>query len=303
MMSEFMAHWSTRLQFVDVHYHAGPDSYVRRYSAFQTGEKYAQEGGAVVLKNHLGSVSSLATAMQGLGLPVFGSIVLNAPVGGISLTPVKQALSQYQFSAAPRLLVHLPTVVPGPHRSVMTRAFSSDYAQEFAGQPLSITDENGNLLREVYELIEFARQHNIVLSSGHSSKDQTLKLIEAVEKAGGCRLMLNQPANPMTGFSALELKALGSYEWLYVEQCALTVYLRYQSEDDMYTVLSEVNNVVYSSDLGQPNQPDVEEWRADSVDWFKKAGLTEEKIAAITKFNPLRMLDPERSSNSMNERS
>ncbi len=108
--------------------------------------------------------------------------------------------------------------------------------------------------------------------------------------------MLNQPANPVSGFCAQELKALGHYEWLYIEQCALTVYLGYQTEADMFTVLTEVNNVVYSSDLGQPDKSDVEQWLEDSQRWFSLAGLTSDRVKAITLLNPLRMLEPAPSS-------
>ncbi|EGA5088700.1 hypothetical protein H5X89_004318, partial [Salmonella enterica] len=226
---------------------------------------------------------------------VFGSVVLNAAAGGVSLNTVRQALSQYQFEGAPRLLVHLPTVVSTAHKSTLSRSFSNEYARYFAGQPLSVTDEDGKLRSDVEALIHFARHHDIVLSSGHTSKDQTLRLIEAVERVGGVRLMLNQPANPITGFSAADLRALGEYDWLYVEQCALTLYLVYQTPQDMYDVLTQVNNVVYSSDLGQPAQPDIGEWLEDSRRWFQAAGLSAERIDAVTRLNPLRMLDPERS--------
>lgn len=292
MNSSFMNYWLSRLQFLDVHYHSNPDSYKRRYTAYEVGLKYANLNGGVVLKNHLGSVSSLATVMQKLNLPVFGSIVLNKIAGGINVLAVKQALSQYQCFESPRLLVHLPTIVKTPHRSTLHRQFSNNYAKEFAQYPLSITDDNDNILPEVEALIEFAQNHNIVISSGHTTKKQTLKLIEAVEKAGGCRLMLNQPANPISGFSARELKAIGSYDWLYIEQSALTVYLKYQSLEDMNQVLSEVNNVVYSSDLGQLDQPDIEKWLSDSKIWFKNAGLKSSHIDSLIRLNPLKMLSP-----------
>lgn len=292
MTLSFFNYWALRLKFLDVHYHASPDNYKRRYTAYEAGQYYAEVEGGVVLKNHLGSVSMLATVMQDLGLPVFGSIVLNTAAGGLSLTAVKQALSQYQFNAAPRLLVHLPTIVNTVHRSALTRNFANEYAREFSQHPLSITDSNGRIKPEVEALIEFAQSHNIVLSSGHSTKDQTLRLIETVEKAGGCRLMLNQPANPITGFCARELNGLGHYDWLYIEQCALTVYLKYQTEEDMYDVLSTVNNVVYSSDLGQFGQPDIGEWLTDSERWFSKAALTFDKVDAVMRLNPLRLLDP-----------
>ncbi|MFZ5295499.1 DUF6282 family protein [Enterobacter bugandensis] len=292
MTRPFFDYWASRLRFLDVHYHARPDSYQRRYSAMEAGERYAQYQGGVVLKNHLGSVSALASAMQEQGLPVFGSVVLNAAAGGINLNVVRQALSQYQFEGAPRLLVHLPTVVPTAHKSGLSRTFSNEYARHFAGQPLPIADEAGELRSGVKTLIHFARHHDIVISSGHATKDQTLRLIEAVERVGGCRLMLNQPANPMTGFTARELRALGEHEWLFVEQCALTVYLGYQPLDDLCEVLTGVHNLVYSSDLGQPGQPDIGEWLEDSHRWFREAGLDAARIEEIALLNPLRMLAP-----------
>ncbi|MCC8422771.1 MULTISPECIES: hypothetical protein [Photorhabdus] len=118
-------------------------------------------------------------------------------------------------------------------------------------------------------------------------------IIDAITAAGGCKFMLNQPASPMTGLKAKDLKALGKHDWLYVEQTALTVYLGYQTTEDFFEVLSEVNNVVYSSDLGQPVQPDVEQWLNDSERWFKTAGLGEEHIRDICLLNPLRMLAPD----------
>jgi len=296
MTSEFITYWSKRLKFVDVHYHASPDSYLRRYTAYEAGLRYDSVKGAVVIKNHLGSVTALSTTLQKLNLPVFGSIVLNQFVG-LDLDVVKQALSQYQFHMMPRLLVHLPTIVPTKHKSLLKRSFSNIYSQELSQNQISITDDSGKLLPEIIKLIYFAQENNILLSSGHSSKKQTMMLIEAVEKIGGCRLMLNQPANPSTGFSASDLIALGSHDWLFIEQCALTVYLKYQTESDMYDVLSNVNNVVYSSDLGQPDKPDINEWLGDSKMWFKDAGLPINRIQEITLINPLKMLEPDPLSN------
>ncbi len=49
MTRQFFAYWASRLQFLDVHYHARPDSYHRRYSAFEAGQQYARyQGGAPI---------------------------------------------------------------------------------------------------------------------------------------------------------------------------------------------------------------------------------------------------------------
>lgn len=291
MNSAFYDYWINQLDFIDIHYHAKPDNYSRRYNALEAGLLYKKENGAVVLKNHLGSTTSLAALAQSDNLPVFGSIVLNPASGGISVNSVRQALSQYQIKNAGRMIVHLPTFVTSLHKSRLKRTFANQYAESLTENEGSITNSNGKIKSEVIDLIEFSRENDIVLSSGHANKSQVMKLMAEIDKRGGSRLMLNQPANPMTGFTASELKALGNHDWLYIEQCALTVYLNYQTKDDFYSVLSEVNNVIYSSDLGQPSQPDIPQWLIDSKLWFKEAGLTKQREKEIRLLNPLQMLD------------
>ncbi|TAK75003.1 MAG: hypothetical protein EPO11_06140, partial [Gammaproteobacteria bacterium] len=82
--------------FIDIHYHANPDLYKRRYSAIEAGKLYQYQKGAVVLKSHLGATSIHASLAQQEGLPVFPSIVLNAISGGIHYRSVLQALCEYQ---------------------------------------------------------------------------------------------------------------------------------------------------------------------------------------------------------------
>ncbi|WP_208442093.1 DUF6282 family protein [Bartonella raoultii] len=292
-MSEcFIQFWRKQLKFLDIHYHVRPDLFDRTYSAYDAAQIYAKHKGGVVFKNHLGSTAVLATVLQDQNLPVFGSIVLNYASGGLSLLSVKHALAHYQFNSKPKLLVHLPTIVPTHHRSRLKRNFSNDYAAFLAQQPTAITCENGHLKSEIYELITFAADNEIVLSSGHASKDATLRLIDAVAKKGNCRLLLNQPANPMTGFTAVQLQALGKHDWLYIEQCALTFYLGYQTKEDMLSVLSKVNNVIYSSDLGQLGGVDITTWLKDSTNWFQEANLSPPQVQTITLDNPLKMLSP-----------
>ncbi|AOM40387.1 DUF6282 family protein [Xenorhabdus hominickii] len=293
MNQKFIEYWGKKFNFLDIHYHARPDSYVRRYNVLEAGREYARHNGGVVLKNHLGNVAALSSLAQEEGLPVFGSVVLNAAAGGMTTNSVIQALSQYQFDEAPRLLVHLPTIVPTNHKSVMKRAWANTAAHTCAQQYLSVVDSNGRVRKEVHELIRFAQQYDVVLSSGHASCYEVMQLIDTITAAGGCRFMLNQPASPITGLKAKDLKELGEHDWLYVEQTALTIYLGYQTTEDFFEVLSEVNNVVYSSDLGQPVQPDIDKWLSDSKCWFKMAGLSESHIRDISLLNPLRMLAPD----------
>lgn len=83
-------------QFIDIHYHANPDLYDRRWSALEAGDLYQSFNGALVLRSHLGSTSAQATLAQRLDFPVLPSVTLNHFAGGIHYRVIMQALSQYQ---------------------------------------------------------------------------------------------------------------------------------------------------------------------------------------------------------------
>jgi len=201
-------------------------------------------------------------------------------------------LCHYQTRRSGRLIVDFPTVVPSEHRSKLVRKYANRAVETFGMQPARISHDGGGLLPAVEELIELAQSEALVLSTGHATRMEVDQLIDLCAKRGRVRLLLNQPANPITGMTASQLKALGKHDWLYVEQTALTVALGYQTEADLFDVLQNVHNVVYSSDFGQQSQPGVDEWWASSKTWFQRAQLSPGRIADISLANPLRLLAP-----------
>ncbi|MEI2387388.1 DUF6282 family protein [Breoghania sp. JC706] len=292
-------------RFIDVHYHADPDAYVRRHGALEAGGLYAEYGGWVVLKNHLGCTAAQSVEARRAGLPLSGSLVLNEIAGGIDWRVVERSLcqagcqrggqrggqtGQQTGAGEARFIVHLPTVTGHPHRSRLSREPANPILSRAPIRPLRVSGEDGALLPETLDVMRLCRDHPLVLSTGHADKEDVYRLIDAALALGVPRLMLNQPASPMTGFSARELIELGAEPSLYIEQCALTYLLGYQSEEDFGAALTGISNLVYSSDLGQPSQPDIEEWLALTEVWFRKFGLTDERIDEITRANPLAML-------------
>jgi len=292
MTTEFIDYWNARLEFLDVHYHVAPDAFQRRHGVIAAGQRYQQLHGGVVLKNHLGDSVASAEAARELDLPVFGSMVLNAVAGGPSWRAVEQSLCKVQSRHSGRLLVHLPTVTGASHKSRLTRTHSSPICADKGSAPSRITDAQGALVPEVLELLALARDYPVVISSGHASRTEVMRLLEAADRLNVPRLMLNQPANPMTGLKASDLAAIAGAGWLYIEQTALTYMLGYQDWDDFYAVLSTLPNVVYSSDLGQRSQPDIDEWCTQSLDWFDRMQLDEKRRAEVSLTTPLAMLAP-----------
>lgn len=277
------------MRFLDLHYHASPDAYARRHSVVGAGERYRRIGGGVVVRSHLGCTCAVADVAQSLGLPVFGSVALNAIAGGIRASVILRSLCHRRVDEM-RLLVDLPTVVATPHRSKLARGWANVFAERYAREPGSVLASDGSLAPGMDEVLELAQSEPIVLSTGHASRHELERLVDACAKRGGIRLVLNQPANPITGMTAPELEALGRYDWLFVEQTALTVALGYQPLEDFFDVLSNVHNVVYSSDFGQLSQPDIEAWWAQSNDWFKRAKLTRDRVDDVCLRSPLRLL-------------
>jgi len=276
--------------FVDVHYHVGPDAYVRRHTAATAGAEYAGLGGWVVLKNHLGSTAAQAWEARQQGLPVSGSIVCNDIAGGLDPRLVRQAVVQHGEDSGLRLVVHLPTVTGRSHTSRLARVPAHPLLARDGLRPLTVTDEGGALRAEVREILHMARDLPLVISTGHASGREVRLLVEEAVRLDVPRLMLNQPASPMTGLTCADLLDIASAEQVWTEQTALTYLLGYQDWDDFSAVLSQVPRVLYSSDLGQTSQMDIGEWWTTSQEWFAKAALPESRITEITRDAPLGML-------------
>ncbi|UQA92421.1 DUF6282 family protein [Streptomyces halobius] len=276
-------------RFIDVHYHVGPDAFLRRHTAATAGALYAGRGGWVVLKNHLGSTAAQAWEARQQGLPVSGSVVLNDLAGGFDLRAVEQAVIQHGEDSGLRLIVHLPTVTGRTHRSRLTRTPSHPLLAN-GQRPLTVTDDDRALRPDVRELLRAARDLPVVVSTGHADGHEVRLLVDEAVRLDLPRLMLNQPANPMTGLTCKDLAEVAAAEQVWTEQTALTHLLAYQDWTDFADVLTLLPRVVYSSDLGQPSQPDIEPWLIWSQQCFEQAGLTPERITEVTQTEPLRML-------------
>ncbi|RON55859.1 DUF6282 family protein [Pseudomonas frederiksbergensis] len=281
--------YAAQANFIDVHYHAGPDAYLRRHSAVQAGHHYQAQNGWVVLKNHLGCTAAQAWEAREQGLPVSGSIVLNEIAGGIDWRVVERSLCQHG-AADLRFIVHLPTVTGRSHTSRLARSLSHPILSERPIKPLTVSDDSGQLTPATLDLLRMSRDYPVVISTGHANREEVLRLVEAADRLQVPRLMLNQPANPLTGLNAEDLLALGNLPFLYIEQTALTYLLEYQGRDDFSRVLRELPQVVYSSDLGQTSQPDIAQWLKMSQQWFEEFGLSKERVESISRGWPLQML-------------
>jgi len=286
-----MSNQFNQYKFIDIHYHADPDLYRRRYDMIGAGKQYQALSGAVVLKSHLGATALQATIAQKEGLPVFPSITLNKITGGIHYRPIIKALSEYQPTIPSRMIVHLPTITGRKHTSHLSRELVfPDLADELC-QPETIFNAQGKLKSELHDIFKLARDYPISLSSGHASREELEGLLEACAKFNVPFLLLNQPANPLMGLKAKDLIVITeNYNFAWIEQTSLTYLLSYQDKHDFSTVLRDVPRVIYSSDLGQTSQMDVPEWVQRSKQWFSELMLSTLRKDEICLRNPITLL-------------
>jgi len=278
------------LKFIDIHYHATPDLYLRRHQALDAGRRYKQLKGGVVLKSHLGGTSVQATLAQREGLPVFPSIVLNSICGGINYKVIIHALAEYDPVFPSKLLVHFPTITGRHHNSRLKRELSKSAINSDAFIPETIFNDSGKIRNEVIDVIKLSKDYPVVLSSGHASKEEVYALIDICQKYNVNALLLNQPANPLTDLKAEELASLNRCSFIWIEQTALTFLLGYQNESDFNAVLKNIKNTIYSSDLGQPTQLGIKEWYNWSESWFTKFNINTKRKDEICLKNPVMLL-------------
>ncbi|KDN76898.1 hypothetical protein DF19_14265 [Streptomyces olindensis] len=275
---------------VDVHYHAGPDLYRRRLTTGGAGRAYAEIDGWVVIKSHLGCTAASAWEARQEGLPVSGTVVLNDLAGGVHPRVVEQAVYTHGEDSPARLVVHLPTLVGPAHASRLRRQPFHPRLDPDRWRGARVTDDSGRLRRPVREVLRAARDLPVVLATGHCDREETLRVVEEAARLELPRLLLTHPTHPMTGLTLDDLARLADVPGVHVEITALTLLLGHRDARHLGDVVRAHPRVVFSSDLGQPDQPDPAAWLTTSERWFREADLTPQQVRAVTALNPAALL-------------
>lgn len=275
---------------IDIHYHAEPDLYLRRLNAIEAGKHYQAQDAAVVLKSHLCSTSVQASLCQSQGLPVLPSLVLNPVAGGIEPSVIIQALAAYKPLIKAHMIVHFPTITGRQFQSRLQRQLVYPSLRSELLQAETLFNEDSQLKKKAVDVLKMANDYPIVLSTGHASREETYQLIDACIKYNVRALLLNQPAHPLMGLKAQELKEIARHDFVWIEQTLLTYLLGHQNKEDLTEVLCDVPKVIYSSDLGQTNQMNVKAWFDFTEKLFTELKLSEKRKDEICRENALAML-------------
>lgn len=283
----------TEYTFIDIHYHASPDLYERRWHALEAGQIYQKLHGAVFLTSHLGATTVQATLAQKLGLPVFPSLVLNHLAGGINYRAILHALNEYQPVSSAKMLVHFPTITGRKYPSKLSRQLMKPELSQYSQQGETLFNKQQKLRKNAIDILKMAHDYPIVLTTGHASVEEVYSLIDACITYNVPALLLNQPAHPLVKLNAAALNELAKNEFVWVEQTALTYLLGHQDKEDLSAVLTTTPRVIYSSDLGQTNQMDIENWLDYSNTLFADLALDAQRKTDLLGANAAKLLSLE----------
>ena len=262
---------------VDLHVHAGPDpNQERRLDALETARHaYEAEMGGFVLKSHDYLTAPLAYALSRMypGLLVAGAIALNRAVGGLNPDAVQVAAN------LDARVVWMPT-------------FTADFymRNQGSGPGIRLTDDRGNLLAEVCDILDIVGQRDMVLASGHVSPAEAIALFRGAGARGVRRMIATHPGGVATLDEQREMISLGAYPEYTFLSC-MPSRGRTSPEELAGTLRTlGVENCIVTTDFGQWMNPPPAEGMRMTVAALLSTGMDQGEVSTLVKANPSHLL-------------
>lgn len=273
---------------IDVHVHAGPSFFDRKYDAIELAREYAAAGmGGFVLKSHFGNTHKPAemAAQRVSELEIYSAITLNTFVGGFNETAVSHALE------TGARVVWLPTFSAANFdASGIGRGFP------FPDQSLSAI-ENGTLRPEVRRILERVEEFDghVALGNGHLSREESFTILDGIEEMGlSFPYLVTHADFEFMGLSRedqIDMADRGAI----IEKCYLPVVHGDSTVQDIADSIADIgpDRCVLSTDHGQLGNQSPPEAYNSFADELREAGLDDGALETITEQTPRKLLGTE----------
>ena len=283
----------------DPHIHISPDVVERRISDVQLAHRFNELGLAGFgLKSHYTSTAERARVVSEAvpGIHVLGAITLNRAVGGLNPTAVEIAAREGAR------IVWFPTVSseneqhevlaadPNGKVPVWVKFELSIRQAGITPEPVPVVDGSGELLPEAKAVLEVIARHDMVLATGHLSRDEIFTLVDGAAQAGVGTIVVTHPEFPSQRISPEDQVALADKGAL-MERAFTTAYTGKCTWEQVFDATRAVGaeRTVWATDLGQVFNPPVEDGLAIMADKFLEAGFSEEEVRVMAVDNTRRL--------------
>lgn len=285
---------------VDLHVHVAPDVMRRRVTDFDLAKRHRDEGlGGFVLKSHYAPTAERALTVRSAvpGVDVYGAITLNGSVGGINPLAVEIAAREgARIVWMPTVDSHNQRTCTAADREGATPPMWAKLQEELmergiASPPIAVTDAGGEVLPEVIDVLRVIARYDLVLATGHLSRDEIFAVVRAANDEGVAKIVVTHPeftSQRLSGHDQRELAERGAY----LERCFTTPFTGKVEWAEMTANIrtAGVTNSFLSSDLGQPFNPPVEDGLALMADHLLGDGFSDDEVQLMTVANPAKLV-------------
>jgi hypothetical protein len=286
----------------DTHVHISPDVVERKIDDISLARRFVELGMAGFgLKSHYGSTAERASVVRASvpGIEVLGAISLNRAVGGMNPLAVEIAAREGAR------IVWFPTVdseneahereaPPGAKVPVWVKVQLDLRDQGIEIDPVPVVDGNGGVLPETRTVLDLIARHDLVLATGHLSRDEIFTVVDAAVEAGVRTIVITHPEFPSQSIGPDDQRALAEKGAL-LERCFTTPHTGKVSWETWLENIRATGpeHSVLSTDLGQSFNPAVEDGLALMVDRLLDAGFSEEEVHTMAVKNTRRVAGAE----------
>ncbi len=241
---------------VDLHCHSGPNPFAREFDHVEAARDAQRLNmrGILVKSHHHNTVMDLLAMRRELDeitTPAFGGIALNAQVGGIN--PYAVAMSLRMGGRA----VWFPTFSSRQHVENEHHGFpESDI--EIPNRIVDVVDDAGELVPEVYDVLDLIAENDALLSVGHLAPEHSIAVATAARTRGIRRIVMSHPDFVVDADPNLceKMADLGGYIEHEIGMYDPQGYRKW-NPDALVEWIRRIgpHRTVLSSDLGQRGRP------------------------------------------------
>lgn len=226
-------------------------------------------------------------------IQVFPSITLNWPAGGLCPIAVESAARQGAK------VIFMPTwssandLKRGGLSKFMKNCMTSTKCLNHE-KGLSLLDNNDQIRSEVKEIIDIAKEHGLVIATGHISAKESKSLMNEANRVGFGPIIYSHPNTPSVGGILDDMKLMAD-KGAFVEFCTVGMMPALQGfhpKDVAELILSiGAERCVLSSDFFFDWAPPPPEMLRMLIATFLSLGLSEDEIRMMVQTNPDRILN------------
>ena len=291
--------WKAVQGAYDLQVHVAPDVIERRTDDIDLAKDFLALGlRGFVLKSHYVPTAERAKVVTRAvpGIEAYGAIALNHSIGGLNPVAVEIA------GRSGNKIVWMPTVDAAnetagrPDGGSDKLPFWAKIQREIAAAgitrpPITVLDENGQILEDARRCLELIAKHDMILATGHLGRHEIFPLVYAAREARVERIVITHaefPSQNLSGGKQRDLAALGAI----IEHCFTTYHTNKATWETLFDNVRQtgVEHCLLSTDLGQKTNPPVAEGFAMFAHKFLDAGFSNDEIRRMAVTNAENLL-------------